>query len=304
MSSPSVAFVIPTLNAAADWPHLLRSLQGSVSADQVLVIDSSSTDGTPDLVRSAGYRLHTVLRSEFNHGGTRQLAVRLLPQADLLVFLTQDVRLAGADAIAKLVEGFKDPKIAAVFGRQLPRHDAMPIEAHARFFNYPAVSSVRTLDSRVKLGFKAIFISNSFAAYRRTALMEVGGFPDDVIFGEDTTTAAKLLLAGWQIGYVAEAQAHHSHSYTWTQEFKRYFDIGVLHSREGWLLREFGGASSEGGRFVRSELRYLWHGHARYLPSALVRTFLKFAGYKLGRSEGKLSLRLKRKLSMHSTFWK
>jgi rhamnosyltransferase len=304
MSTQVVAIVVPTLNAAKDWPHLVSGLPSSIPSEQVLVLDSSSADGTADLALRHGFRLVSVPRSEFNHGGTRQLAVDLLPNADILVFLTQDVILAEADAIARLLESFVDPKIGATFGRQLPRLGALPIEAHARLFNYPAVSSVRTLESRAEMGFKAIFISNSFSAYRRTALMAVGGFPDDVIFGEDTTAAAKLLLAGWKVGYVAEARAYHSHSYTCSQEFKRYFDIGVLHAREGWLLREFGGASSEGGRFVRSELRYLWYGHAKYIPSALVRTFLKFAGYKLGRNESKLSSRLKRKLSMHAGFWK
>ncbi len=36
--------------------------------------------------------------------------------------------------------------------------------------------------------------------------MAVGGFPCDVIFGEDTVTAAKFLLAGWKIVYAAKAQ--------------------------------------------------------------------------------------------------
>jgi rhamnosyltransferase len=159
------------------------------------------------------------------------------------------------------------------------------------------------LGDRERLGFKTIFISNSFAAYRRTALMEGGGFPKDVIFGEDTITAAKLLLGGWKIAYVAEAKVYHSHSYTWTQDFKRYFDIGVLHARESWLLEEFGGAGGEGGRFVRSELSYLWPRYWWLIPSALIRTALKLVGYRLGRIEKKLSLRWKRRLSMHRRFW-
>jgi rhamnosyltransferase len=155
-----------------------------------------------------------------------------------------------------------------------------------------------------RLGFKAIFISNAFAAYRRDALLAVGGFPRDVVFGEDTITAAKLLLARWKIAYVAEALVYHSHSYTWLQEFKRYFDIGVLHAKEGWLLDEFGGAAGEGGRFVRSEFRYLWVSSKKLIPSALIRTGIKFAGYKLGSLEEKLSPQWKRRLSMNPGFWK
>ena len=256
------------------------------------------------MARAAGFRVHTISRAEFNHGGTRQLAAELLPEAEILVFLTQDAVLVGPKEFGKLLEPLTDSKVAAAFGRQLPRRGATPIEAHARIFNYPNQSSIRTFENRKQFGFKAIFISNSFAAYRREALIAIGGFPREVIFGEDTIVAAKLLLSGWKIAYAAEAQVYHSHNYSWTQELKRYFDIGVLHSREPWLLEEFGGTSGEGSRFVRSELRYLWPSHVWYLPSAVIRTALKLFGYKLGKNEGKLSLQWKRKLSMHHAFWK
>jgi len=296
--------VVPALNAAEDWSRLTAPLLGCIPADRVLILDSSSTDETATLATAAGFRLHVIPRSDFNHGGTRQLALKLLPDAEILVFLTQDVEVTGPDAVSRLLGAFVDPMVAAAYGRQLPRLNATHIEAHARFYNYPAQSSTRTLASREQLGFKAIFISNAFAAYRRDALISVGGFPCDVIFGEDTITAARLLLAGWKIAYVADAQVYHSHSYTWIQEFKRYFDIGVLHAKESWLLGEFGGAAGEGGRFVRSEFKYLWPSSKLLIPSALVRTALKLLGYRLGRLERKLSPEWKRRLSMNSGFWK
>jgi rhamnosyltransferase len=300
----NIAVVVPTLNAANDWRRFGTALLACVRPDQVLILDSSSDDGTADLARVVGFRVHSISRTEFNHGGTRRLATELLPEVEFLIFLTQDAVLAEPDAIKKLLEPFSDPNIAAAFGRQLPRPEAGPIEAHARLFNYPAQSSVRTLASREDLGFKTIFISDSFAAYRREALLSVGSFPVNVIFGEDTITAAKLLLAGWKIAYAADARTYHSHSYTWRQEFKRYFDIGVLHSRECWLLDEFGGASREGHRFVVSELAHLWRGYWWLIPSALIRSALKFSGYRLGKIEKKISLEWKRRLSMHYGFWK
>ncbi len=284
-------------------PAFAPALLANVAPEQVLILDSSSTDGTADLARTAGFHVHTITRESFNHGGTRQLAADLMPEADILVYLTQDALLVSGEAIAELLKAFDDPEIGAAYGRQLPRLNATPIEAHARLFNYPARSSVRTLNSRQTMGIKSIFISNSFAAYRREALFAVGGFQSDVIFGEDTIVAAKLLLTGWKVAYVAEAQVYHSHSYTWTQDFKRYFDIGVLHSRENWLLQEFGSTGGEGARFVRSELSYLWPQSWWLIPSALIRTALKLAGYRLGRIESKLSSGTKRRFSMHRNFW-
>ena len=295
--------VVPTLNAAREWARFAAPLLAAVPPERVLILDSDSDDGTVALARNAGFAVRVLPRAEFNHGGTRQMAAEIAVDAEVLVYMTQDAILASPDSIARLLGVFADPKIAAAYGRQLPRPGATPIEAHARRFNYGEQSRTLTLESRRELGFKTIFLSNSFAAYRRSALLAVGGFPSNTIFGEDTITAARLLLAGWTTAYVVEATVYHSHDYTWRQEFRRYFDIGVLHAREAWLLREFGQTGGEGKRFVVSELRSLWPRQAWFIPSALVRTFLKLAGYRLGRMEARLSLAVKRRLSMHPSFW-
>jgi len=298
-----VAIIVPTLNAAAEWPRLTSALLSCVQPEQVLVIDSSSTDGTADLARRSGFQVFSIPRTQFNHGGTRQLATELLRDAPIFIYLTQDAELTDSDAVNKLLEAFADPNVGAAYGRQLPKIDAGPIEAHARLFNYPQDSSVRDLKDREILGLKTAFISNSFAAYRATALAEAGGFPNNVIFGEDTVTVGKLLLKGWKIAYVADACVYHSHTYTLRQEFKRYFDIGVLHARESWLLVEFGRTGSEGLRFVLSELRYLWPRKFFLIPSAVLRTSVKLLAYKLGKMESKLNLTWKRRLSMDRDFW-
>lgn len=295
--------VIPTLNAANDWNDLAPALLASVDADQVLIVDSQSTDGTVDLALAAGFRVHSIAREEFNHGGTRQIAAELLPDSEFLVYLTQDVILKGATAIARLIAALDDPSVAAAYGRQLPRPGSGAIEAHGRLFNYPATSQLRDLSSREELGIKSIFMSNNFAAYRRSSLMKAGGFQKGLIFGEDTVTAAKFLLGGEKIAYVADAIVYHSHEHTFTQEFGRYFDIGVLHSRERWLLQQFGNAKGEGRKFVLSELRYVLQASPIDLPSALLRTGLKLLGYRIGGMESRLPLALKRRVSMQKSFW-
>jgi len=299
----SCFIVVPTLNAESSWQEFANALKDCAPVSQILIIDSSSSDHTDELAVAEGFRFHKIPRSEFDHGVTRQLALRLLPEAEILIFQTQDAIL-GRDSLSALVASFVDVHIGAAYGRQLPRKGATPIESHARLFNYGETSDLRDLSSKNRLGFKSIFISNSFAAYRVSALKGVGGFPCDTIFGEDTITAAKLLKAGWKIAYVAEAQVYHSHSYTWRQEFKRYFDIGVLHSRERWLLDEFGGTGGEGLRFVWSEICYLWPKFWWLMPSALIRTALKLMGYKIGKLEARLPNGLKQSLSMNRRYWK
>ncbi len=300
-----VGVIIPTCNAERHWDELNASLatQG-LRKDQILIVDSESTDKTVRLARAAGYRVAEIPRCDFNHGGTRKAACSCLPAAEVLVFLTQDAVPACGSALSTLCSTFGDPAVGAAYGRQIPRSDATGIERHARLFNYPGQSELRTLDHRRTHGLKAAFLSNSFAAYRRTALEAVGGFPVDVILAEDSVVAARMLAAGWRVAYVAEAAVIHSHALTWTQEFGRYFDTGVHHAREAWLLEQFGSAGNEGRRFVSSQMRYLLKTARPELTSAVARTALKWVAYQLGRQEKHLPLPFKRKLSASPNFWK
>lgn len=299
-----VALVVPTLNGGEVWERWLEAFSHqTLRPEFLLVVDSSSQDETVAQARAHGFVVHTIPRSDFDHGKTRQLAAEILEDARFLIYMTQDAILASPDALERLISAFEDPSVGAVYGRQLPRPGANPIEAHARLFNYPPVSEVRTLADVPRLGIRAAFMSDSFAAYRRATLMDVGGFPRQVILSEDTFVAAKMLLAGWKIVYRADAQVYHSHAYTPWQEFKRYFDIGVFHAREPWIRERFGEAEGEGWRYVRSELAYLWSKDPLQIPSSLVRLPLKYLGYRLGRIEAFLPTWLKKHLSMHSFFW-
>lgn len=299
-----VGLIVPTLNAGKLWDSWLKAFeQQSRKPDYLLVIDSSSGDETTALAQAHGFDVQVISRSEFNHGGTRQFGVNTLSMADIIVFLTQDALLAKPDAIAKLLAVFEDEQVGAAYGRQLPHRNAGPIGAHARLFNYPAESQVRRLDDRERFGIKTVFISNSFSAYRRSALMQTGGFPVDTIMNEDTYVAGRMLMNGWKIGYCAEAQVFHSHDYGFIDEFKRYFDIGVFHTRTLWLQRTFGGASGEGLRFVISEMSYLTKHAPWLIPSAVLRTGLKWAGFKLGALHPSLPRSIRCCFSLHKSYW-
>ncbi len=298
------ALVLPTLNAGSGFTEWLEAFRSQTHVpDRLILVDSSSTDGTVAMAGQEGFEIHTIKREDFSHGETRQRCVDMLSKSDIIFFLTQDAVLASRDAIEKLLIRFDDHKVGAVYGRQLPRPDAGPIEAHARLFNYPERTDVRTAADIPRLGIKTAFLSNSFAAYRRTALVAVGGFPSHTIQNEDTYAASKMILAGWKVIYSADATVYHSHDFSHTDEFRRYFDIGVFHARDSWIRERFGHAEGEGLRYVRSEFDYLRRNRPSAIPSAFLRTGLKLLGYKLGGHEQWLPVWVKRRLSVNKRYW-
>ena len=220
-----------------------------------------------------------------------------------MIFLTQDAVPHGEDSFKHLSGAFLDPSVGAACGRQIAREKAGPIERHARLFNYPPLSNCRTLESREEIGIKAAFLSNSFGAYRRSALEQVGGFPSNTIVNEDMTVAARMLMAGWKVAYQADAAVVHSHSLSFRHEFSRYFDTGVYHSREKWLIEEFGGAGGEGRRFILSETKYLLRTNASLILISALRNINKWLGYRLGLMERHIPVHVKRKVSSQKNFW-
>jgi rhamnosyltransferase len=303
-SPTDVVVIIPTYNAATHWQELSSSLAlEGVSPSQVLIVDSSSKDGTRKLAERSGYKVVSIPQAQFNHGGTRRLACSYFPQAERLLFCTQDVVFQGTGSIEALSKVLDDPSVGAAYGRQLPRAEANAIERHGRLFNYSPTSQIRTLESRAEIGMKAVFFSNSFAVYRRSALEAVGGFPSNVIMAEDSFVAARMLLNGWKIVYKAEAAVIHSHSFSLFQEASRYFDTGAHHRREHWIFEAFGNADSEGKRFILSELRYLWSNAPHLIPIGLLRNAIKLAAYRLGYMERYFPMVLKKKISAYPQFW-
>jgi len=302
---PPLSLILLTRNPGHFWPQWLKAVYAQQPPVPGVVVDSSSTDRTNFCALPKSFELLRIFAADFNHGGTRNLALNYLAAGtEVAVFMTQDALLADSHALSRLVAVFDDPSVACAYGRQLPHADATPIAAHARHFNYPDQSRTIRFEDKAQLGLKACFLSNSFAAYRLSDLLAVGGFPPNVILGEDMSVAARLLMAGKRVAYVAEACVFHSHNYSIGQEFRRYFDTGVFHARSPWLLQAFGSAGGEGLRFVKSELSYLWQHAPAWIPSAMMRTVFKLLGYRLGLLESWWPLWLKKRMSMHPNYWR
>ena len=120
--APCVSVIIPTLNGAQELPPLLKSLseQENVGQVETIVVDSGSTDGTPELAEEYGSVIVRIAPEDFSHSRARNLGASLA-HGDYLLFMTQDALPESRSFLADMVSALEKQDSAAASCRQVPR---------------------------------------------------------------------------------------------------------------------------------------------------------------------------------------
>ncbi len=288
MKTLSLSVVIPTLNAAADIDVLLGLIEEqSVKPREILVVDSSSDDGSADEVaKHPGVDFLVIDRRDFNHGSTRDMALRRTA-GDFVCFLTQDAVPVSDAYLEKLITPMlADEKIALVSGRQLPKADARRFEQLVRGFNYPDTPSVRGKADLSEYGIKTFFASDVCSCYRRSAYLACGGF-DAVNTNEDMLMAARFVAAGYKVAYEPAAVVYHSHNLAPKEQYARNRAVGrFLEEHADDLMHA--SEIEEGGKLVKNvSLQLLKEGRPGELLAFGVDCAARLLGNRKGRSEAR-----------------
>lgn len=298
----TVGIAVITHNAKKHLPYCLPPYLNSPLNPKVLVVNSSSHDGTVELAKELRADTLVIPRADFNHGSTRELARNYL-STDIIVMTTPDAYASCTSTLEQLIYPLVKNQASVAYARQLPHKGSKFFESFAREYNYSQESHIRGIEDIEKYGVYTFFCSNSCAAYNNRALSEIGGFKP-VLLGEDTVAVAKLLKLGHKIAYVAEAKVHHSHSYSLAQEFHRCFDIGLARQEYGHLLAEAGKDQKRGKEYTKIMLNRLWQEKPQLIPYALMQTTAKWVGYTLGRKSVNAPKWLKKMCSSQDFYWK
>ena len=243
--------IIPTLNAARYIAPLIESLRAqTLPPGEILIADSDSGDDTVKIAESyEGVRVLKIEREEFDHGGTRDMAIRACA-SPFFVLMTQDALPMDARCMEALLAPMADARVAAVCARQVARPEARDSERAVRAFRYSDQSRAWGREDVSKLGIRAYLLSDVCAAYRREDYLAVDGFERPIATNEDMLIAADLLKAGYRLAYSAEARVWHSHDHTLRQEYERNRLIGGFLARYGDRF-DAPGELGEGARMVR-----------------------------------------------------
>ncbi|MFF8483823.1 bifunctional polysaccharide deacetylase/glycosyltransferase family 2 protein [Streptomyces antibioticus] len=245
-----VSVIVPAYNEKECIANTLESLAKSTHPIEILVVDDGSTDGTSQIARDAAERLGMtnvrVLRQEnagkpaaLNHG------VRSA-RHDIVVMMDGDT-VFEPDAVHQLVQPFADPKVGAVAGNAKVGNRDTVIGAwqHIEYvmgFN---------LDRRMYDLLRCMpTIPGAIGAFRRDAVLEVGGMSEDTL-AEDTDITIAMHRAGWQVVYQEHAkawtEAPGSLKQLWSQRYR--WSYGTMQAL--WKHRKSLTDKGPSGRFGR-----------------------------------------------------
>lgn len=200
---PRLTVIVPGLNEERGMLQTIRSLMENRYPDlEIIVVDDGSTDRTFDLCRPLALSGAIRLFRKSIPGGKSSAANLGLQMAsgEVVVIVDSDTSFH-SDALFRIVAPFADPRVGAVSGnvrvgnwRQnlLTRFQGVEY-LHCIFMGRRLHSALHTLN----------IASGAFGAFRRSALLQIGGW--DVGPGEDGDLTTKIRKAGYQILFAPEA---------------------------------------------------------------------------------------------------
>jgi rhamnosyltransferase len=215
--TPAVSVLIRTRNEAASIARTLDlvALQTPVRPE-IVVVDSGSTDGTLEIVeRRAEVRLLTIPRERFSYGRSLNIGFAAA-RGSLVVPLSAHAYPRDEHWLARLIRPFEDPRVAGVYGRQLPHLTAWPFVRGDYLRCFGDRPRVQTRPDRID----DCFFSSANAAVRRSA-WNAAAFDEDLPYAEDQLWAKTMLKLGYIIRYEPDAAVYHSHNESLLKVYRR-----------------------------------------------------------------------------------
>jgi glycosyltransferase involved in cell wall biosynthesis len=208
-----ISVVIRSKNERQYLGEVLRAVlaQDDPEEFEVVVIDSGSTDGTTELVRTLPVRLHEILPENFTFGYALNLG-RKLAKGRIIVYLSAHSTPTTHYWLRELVEPLRcNPHLAATYGRQEARNGVNPFEESSLLSAFPPDSNYTP----------AALFSNANCAIQREVLEE-HPFDEELEFAEDLVWCSHFETD--LILYTPKASVYHTHPLVfryWARRFRQ-----------------------------------------------------------------------------------
>lgn len=283
----NIDIICPLYNAEKDIDGLHKSLlkQKNVKINEIKYVLTESKDNSEEKLKELNISFRKIKKEEFSHGLTRENEA-FDSKADILVFITQDVKIVRDDWLYNLTKDIANGEVDACYSRQLC--DNNTIEKYTRESNYSKESKIVSKEDIEKLGLKTFFFSDASSAIKRETFVKLNGYDHKkLIINEDMYIAYKLITNGYKIKYCADSEVIHSHIFTLKQYYDRYKDTGKFFKENSYLNNYK--VNQAGGSMAKYVLKRAWQDKnwsvlIRFVPNMAAR----FIGMKVGKINGKI----------------
>lgn len=255
-----LSIVVPCLNRHMSTRRLLASLARSADRFQVVIVDDASPESLESVVREFDGRLDVeYLRLPRRSGPAAARNQGIARARGRFIAFTDNDCVAHPSWPRELSIYLRDapPRVVGVGGRVLALGD----DIYSRYFTYHKI-----LDPFLSGG-RYLYLVTANAAFRRTALEEVGGFDEAVRQpgGEDPGLSFKLLGRGYMLHYRKEALVYHDYRGGLRDFARTFFRYGrgcrtEIEKYAGTLTQEarpfvggFGGVTDLSGEDIASQ---------------------------------------------------
>jgi rhamnosyltransferase len=194
----------------------LKALRDQTIHHTLICLDNDSDDGTTQELRKHTDLVINIPKGTYVPGKVLNLGMKLA-QSQWVVFLNSDCVPCNPSWLANLLSITNgDSRLAAVFGRQVPRRDCSPLFAKDTEETYG--------DGSRQKYWKHCFSMASSAVSR--SVWESMNFNEDIQYSEDIEWTWRARQQGYRIHYIPESVVEHSHNYTLKQFYKRQYGEG------------------------------------------------------------------------------
>lgn len=193
----------------------LRAIRRQKTPCRIWVMDNESSDGSTQIANELADQVITIPTGTYIPGKVLNQAMEAT-RSEWVVFLNSDCTPADDRWLDRLVEGFTEDPVAAVFSRQRPRPDCRALFAKDTEDTFG--------DGSRQEKWKHCFSMASSAIRRR--VWQTLPFNEEIQYSEDIEWTWRLRQQEFIIAYCPESVVYHSHNYTLRQWFRRQYGEG------------------------------------------------------------------------------
>lgn len=216
----TTAVAILTRNAGPTFRETLALVRAQEPPpDELVIVDSGSSDDTIAIAREHGASIHEIPVGEFDFGRTRDLAWSLT-SSDLILSLSQDVIPKDATWLRTLTEPFLSDSGLAFASARCEARDPESMFLWQRLGRFYFTREMTRFRARY-----GVPVSNANSCARRTVWAKLGHGPMPI--AEDLLFQKRVIEAGFRTTSIDIATAWHQHQFDFASAFKRAWNEGL-----------------------------------------------------------------------------